>query len=107
MRQRASSRLTFTGPYFGKASKEVCDLRGLHERGRVGQQLVDRATARLEVALELRALAAHRVGAAKRILALRERSRRRPPVCCGFIVVWPSDPPTLPTNTRCVAGSAA
>jgi hypothetical protein len=86
------------GPVLRQGEQEVCDLRGQHERRRVGQYLVERATAALEVALELRALPAHRRGTPKRILALRERARRRHRLGCKFAIVWRSDPPTLPTQ---------
>jgi len=82
----------------GHSEQQVGDLRGLHERRRIGQQLVDRATARPEVALELRALPADRVGAPQGVLALRARSRRRTALRDTFTIVGGSDPPTLPTT---------
>jgi hypothetical protein len=49
--------------------------------------LIERATASLEVALELRALPAHRRGMSKRVLALRERARGHP-FGCRLAIVW-------------------
>jgi hypothetical protein len=60
----------------GEHEQKVCDLRGLRERWRVVEQRRERAATLLEVALELGALRADRVGTPKGILALRERARR-------------------------------
>jgi hypothetical protein len=84
----------------GHSEQQVGNLGGLHERGRVGQQLVDRATARPEVALELRALPTNGVGAPQGVLALRERSRRRTALRDAFTIVRGSDQPTLAAATR-------
>lgn len=79
IRQRLSSLLTFTGPYFGKASRTSATFAvstnagGAVNSSSIAQRLVLRSR------FELRALAAHRGRAPQRVLALRQRSRRRPP----------------------------
>jgi hypothetical protein len=85
----------------GHSKHQVGDLRGLHERRRIAQQLGDRSPARFEVALELRALRAYGVGAPQGVLALRERPRRRTYALRKTLtIVGGSDRPTLPRRTR-------
>jgi hypothetical protein len=91
----------------GHSEQEIGDLRGLHERRRIAQQLVDRATTRPEAALELGALPTDRVGAPQGVLALRARSRRRTALRDTFTIVSGSDPPTLPTRHARVCADRA
>jgi hypothetical protein len=77
IRQRLSSLVDLHGPVLRQHEQKVCDLRRPYNRRRIDQDHVDRTTPRLEIALELRALPAHHVGAPQRVLALHKRSRRR------------------------------
>src|SRR5437764_1789638 len=56
----------------GDGQEHVEDLRGLHPRGRIEQQPVDRGPAGLEVPLELRAAGPDLVGALERLHSLHQ-----------------------------------
>ena len=71
--------LAFTRPYFGHGQQHVEHLRGLEVLRRVEQQGVDRQPARLEVALQLRALRADLVRPLKGVHPLVAASARAPP----------------------------